>query len=269
MQSNYNKIIESSEIPENYKYYWSYQFNLGLKAIYPYLIKYNSFNKNYSVMEIGSAEGGVLHALGVMGATKLVGTDIAKNRIDMGEKIANLLNIETQYFIHDIINDKIPETWKNQFDLILLRDVIEHLDNTEITLKNIKKLLKPDGKLFVTFPPYHSPFGGHQHTVGLKIAKIPYLHLLPTSIFKIIIKNGRKNDIDEVMRLRNIKLTPKKFEIAAHNQNYITLKKDFYLLRPVFKMKFGIPSIKLTPLSFLPLVKTYFSLEASYILKLK
>ena len=187
METNYKKIIESNEIPENYKYYWNYQFKLGLEAIHPYLVKNKSFETNYSVIEIGSAEGGVLHALGLKGASTLIGTDIAKNRIEIGLKISNLLNIKTNYYIHNILTDEIPENWIQKFDLVLLRDVIEHLEDTETTLKNIKKLLKPNGKIFITFPPYYSPFGGHQHTLGLKIAKIPYLHLLPTQAFKTII----------------------------------------------------------------------------------
>jgi len=262
-------IAESKEIPENYKYYWEYQYKLALESIVPYSISNKIFEKGNSVMEIGSAEGGVLAAFVQAGSGNAICTDIAQNRLDMGKTIAKITNLNIEFHYHDILNSKIPDEWKNKFDLIILRDVIEHLDNTYESLFKISPILKSGGFLLVTFPPYHSPFGGHQHTVGNKLGKLPYIHLLPNFIFQKLISSGRQNDIKEVKRLQKIRLTPKKFEKASTKSGFSIYKKDFYLLRPVFKMKFGLPAIKLTPISALPLIKSFFSLEATYILQKK
>ncbi len=261
--------MNSDEIPENYKYYWGYQYRLGQESIVPYVKKTECFSAGDSVMEIGSAEGGVLHSFVNHGAVNAVGTDIAQNRLDMGKKISRLIDLKVDYEEHNIITEEVPGKWRKNFNLILLRDVIEHLDDTDIALSKIKELIKPGGFLFVTFPPYYSPFGGHQHTVGNFAGKIPYIHLLPDSIFHKLINSGRGDDIDEVKRLQNIKLTPNKFEKAAKEAGYEIFKKDFYLFRPVFKMKFGLPAIKLTKIAFLSFVKDVFSLESAFILKLK
>jgi len=69
--------------------------------------------------------------------------------------------------------------------------------------------------------------------------------------------------------LRKIRLTPKKFLAAAEKSGYILSRKDYYLLRPIFKMKFGLPAVKITPLAILPPVQNLLSLEASYILQKK
>lgn len=263
-----DKIIEQSkEIPENYKYYWQYQYKLAFEFIVPYAISNNIFEKGDSVMEIGSAEGGVLAAFVKANSGDAICTDIAQNRLDMGKTIAKITNLNIKFHYHDILKSKIPTEWENKFDLIILRDVIEHLYDTYDSLSKILPMLKSGGFLFVTFPPYHSPYGGHQHTVGNKFGKLPYIHLLPNPIFQKLISSGRQNDIEEVKRLQEIRLTPKKFEIAAIEAGYKIYKKDFYLLRPVFKMKFGLPAIKLTSISAIPLVKSFFSLEASYILQ--
>lgn len=267
MESIDKIIAESKEIPENYKYYWEYQYKLALESIVPYSISNGIFKKRDSVMEIGSAEGGVLAAFVQAGSGDAICTDIAQNRLDMGKTIANITNLNIKFHYHDILKSSIPDEWKNKFNLVILRDVIEHLDNTYESLSKIIPLLKSGGFLFVTFPPYHSPFGGHQHTVGNKLGKLPYIHLLPNSIFQNLIASGRQNDIEEVQRLQKIRLTSKKFENAAIKAGYNIYKRDFYLLRPVFKMKFGLPAIKLTPISFLPFIKSFFSLEASYILQ--
>ena len=269
METKYNLIMESDEIPENYKYYWGYQFKLGQTSIVPYLKKYGAFGKDISAMEIGSAEGGVLHTFILNGVKEAIGTDIAQNRLDMGKKISQIMDLKVEYYNHNIINEEIPEEWIDSFDLVLLRDVIEHLDDTFVALDKIRKIIKPGGKLFVTFPPYHSPFGGHQHTVYSKGGKIPYIHLLPNWIFYKLISKGSPEDIGEVKRLQKIKLTTKKFETSLIKAGFSISKKDYYFLRPVFKMKFGLPSLKLTPISFLPFIKKFFTMEASYILTKK
>jgi len=267
METSVQKILNNPEFPDNYKYYWSYQYRLGDEIVVPYLKKLRAFNEGMNVAEIGSAEGGVLFACAENGSKFNLATDIAENRLDMGRKMSENLNLNVEFCYHDIINQEPHPEWVEKFDLIILRDVIEHLDDTEIALRNIKKLLKQGGFLYVTFPPYHSPFGGHQHTVMNTLGKIPYIHLLPDFIFHKMIASGRENDIGEVKRLQSIRLTSKKFVRAATQSGYEVFHEDFYLLRPVFKMKFGLPSLKLTPIKMLPFVKTFLSLEASYILR--
>ncbi len=264
-----SEILNSKEIPENYKYYWNYQYELGKQFIVPYSLEIGCFAEGNSVFEVGSAEGGVLAAFVEAGGIEAVGSDIAQNRLEMGEKITKILQLPITFSNHNIITEDIPDNWKDKFNLVLLRDVIEHLDDTEIALKNIRKIIKPGGFLFVSFPPYYSAFGGHQHTLGNKLGKLPFLHLLPDFIFHKLISSGREADIGEVKRLQNIKLTTKKFEQAMSQAGYEIHKREFYLLRPVYKMKFGLPTIKLTKLAFLPFVKNLFSLEALYVLRKK
>jgi SAM-dependent methyltransferase len=44
------------------------------------------------------------------------------------------------------------------FDLIIASDVIEHLPDTDVFLREISRLLKPDGRFFCTTPNYASLF---------------------------------------------------------------------------------------------------------------
>lgn len=261
------KVENSQDIPDNYKYYWRYMYELGKLEIVPYLKNLNVFKEGDAVAEVGSAEGGVLAAFVEAGAREGLGTDIVSDRLEYGDKISKLGNINIQFIEHNILTQNIKEEWKNKFDLILLRDVIEHLEDTKLALHNIKKMLKKGGFLFVTFPPYYSPFGGHQHTLANNWGKVPYIHCLPEPLFFNLIKSGRPADIEEVKRLTKIKLTPKKFEKAYNSAGYKLANVDYYFIRPVFRMKFGLSPIKTTPISFLPLVKDIFSLEAAYLLQ--
>jgi SAM-dependent methyltransferase len=260
-------IMSSNDIPENYKYYWNYQYELGKQFIVPYSLDSGCFKRGDNVFEVGSAEGGVLAAFVQAGGKEATGTDIAMDRIEMGQRIANILGLNIKFSSHNIITENIPKEWENNFDLVLLRDVIEHLDDTDLALANIRRIIKPGGFLFVSFPPYYSAFGGHQHTLGNVLGKLPFIHFLPNVIFQKMISNGRDADIQEVRRLQKIKLTTRKFEDASNMNGFSLYKREFYLLRPVYKMKFGLPTIKLTSISSLPFIKNYLSMEALYILQ--
>ncbi|MFP4527410.1 MAG: class I SAM-dependent methyltransferase [Candidatus Kapaibacterium sp.] len=269
MNDTYNIIDQSPEIPADHKYYWQYQYRYGAEVLAPYLKRQRAFAPGDSVAEIGCAEGGVLAALNEAGAGHSLGTDIATSRLEMGRRIAGIAALDIEFAVHNIMTEPLPGPWRNAFDLAMLRDTIEHLDNTRLALANIRQMLKPGGRLLVTFPPYHSPYGGHQHTVASPGGKLPYIHLLPDAIFHKLIAKGRPNDIGEVRRLQSIRLTPRKFIAAAGEAGYSIEHSDYYLLRPVFKMKFGLPALRLTPLAFMPFVRKYLSLEALYILRSK
>jgi SAM-dependent methyltransferase len=260
------RIIDDSDLADHIKYYWGYQFDLGRISAVPYLKNHNVFKAGFNVAEIGSAEGGVLGALLLDGAAYGLGTDIAKNRLEWGKKIADIGNLNIDFIEHNIITEEPKEEWIEKFDLVILRDVIEHLSDPIGALKNIRRIVKKGGCLWVTFPPYHSAFGGHQHTTVGTFSMIPFIHLLPKKIFYKLLYDGRADDLREVESIRNIKLTTKKFEDAANISGFKIHHSDYYLLRPVFKMKFGLPTLKLTPIKDLPLIKKFIALEASYLL---
>lgn len=267
MKNIKEEINRTFDISENDKYYWGYQYDLAKNYIVPYLQQRNVFKNGDVVIEIGCAEGGVLTAFAEAGASQTVGTDIAEYRLETGRKISNIINLPIEFINNDIINNEPPENLIEKADLVILRDVIEHLDDQKTALNNIKKIIKPGAYLFITFPPYYSPFGGHQHTLKNFWSKVPYIHLLSKRIFKKLISSGRAPDIIEVERLKEIKLTARKFIRLAKELNLQIIKADYYLIRPVYKMKFGLPPIKITTLAKVPFVRELLCFEASYILK--
>jgi SAM-dependent methyltransferase len=254
-------------ITENDRYYFGYQYGLGVQAIVPYLTERGVQFSGKSICEIGCGEGGVLAALADEGAAHSLGIDIRQEAIDRAEKIFKVLEINSEFRIHDVTNQDTPTEWREKFDFVTLRDVIEHLDDTVGSLKHVMDFLKPGGSLYVVFPPYYSPYGGHQHALANFWGKLPFIQYLPDPIFGAMIKSGRKLDIEEVSRLRHIRMTTAKFRKAARAAGFDVIDEELYFLRPVFKLKFGLPALKVNILKGLPFVREIFALEAGYLLR--
>lgn len=124
------KYIE--QIPFKEKY-----FNLLLKKIRPFL------NKQSNVLEIGSYYG-VFGKLIKPLVNNYIGLELSTHAAEYSKNNYSL-NIE-----NDSLNNFLEKG--NLFDVILMSDVIEHLDNPFDILKLIEKNLRPDGILiFTTF----------------------------------------------------------------------------------------------------------------------
>ena len=61
-----------------------------------------------------------------------------------------------------------------QFDFIFCSNIIEHIKNPLFFLRECERILKPGGLMFLSFPPFYSPHGGHSvkpfHYLGEKLS---------------------------------------------------------------------------------------------------
>ena len=259
--------LASSGAQEYVQHYFVYQYRLGREAVVPYLVKNNIPIAGAAVLEIGCAEGGVLCAFAEKGAARCYGTDIAEYRLEQARLIATLLKLPCEYSSHNIVTQEPPPEFQNAFDIVILRDVIEHLTDTAAALKHTMQCLRPGGVLLITFPPYYSPYGGHQHTLNNTAGLLPFVQALPKELFGWILRGGRPGDIEEVNQLRGIRLTIAKMRNAIRTAGLEIIREDLYLLRPVFKMKFGLPTIRMNAFRALPFLREIASTEATYLLR--
>jgi SAM-dependent methyltransferase len=265
------KLLAKREDINSYdRYYFGYQYGLGSEYIVPYLKSKGIELSGARICEIGCGESGVLAALAEEGAAEVVGIDIRDLAIESSQKIFDAIGTKGEFAIHNITTQAPPEKWRGHFDLVLLRDVIEHLEETELSLRHVMDFMKPGGWLYVVFPPYYSPFGAHQHLLDNTMAKLPYIQLFPDGIFTKAYKNARLQiDVEEVSSLRKIRLTISKFRRAIKNALLELVDEQLYFLRPVFKLKFGLPPVKANLLKHIPGLRELAALEASYLLKKK
>jgi 2-polyprenyl-3-methyl-5-hydroxy-6-metoxy-1,4-benzoquinol methylase len=155
-------------------------------------------------------------------------------------------------------------------DLILIRDVIEHIPKKLKALQNMNKLLKENGLIFLSYPPKYSPYAGHQQNVKKKIGSLPFIHLLPKSLYTLFLKaaNLTKEKISELLQTKRDMISIKKIEKLFKKAGLQIAKKDFYFIRPCFEKRFGWKPKK-TVFNSVPLIKEIFTLGALYQLKKK
>ncbi len=232
-------------------------YNEQVKYTNEYLIPYFKRHipnwQKLKVLEIGCAEGGLINVFHNL-EIDATGVEISEKRV----QLAISKNPNLKIVVGDIMDENLPNKL-GKFDFIIMRDVIEHIPNKEITFTNIEKLANPNAYLFFSFPPKFSPFAGHQQ-IGKTILKaVPYLHLLPTSILKRLAKTMGERDyyVGEIKLNYSTGMQIQKFENLCKSKKFIPIKKDVFLFRPIYAYRFGLPTIKLPNIPLIREVLTF------------
>ena len=262
-------IVEATNRHPRTRRNFRMQYRLAVHTLIPWLKQMKALPTNPAVCEIGCGEGGVIAAFAEQGTSLALGTDIVHALLEqISAPLAKELNLPVVFTGHDVIGDAIPAEWDQRFDVVVLRDVIEHLDNQEAAMKSIQRIMKPGATLLVTFPPYTSAFGGHQQLLGTLAGNIPFVHLLPKRIFETVIRKGDVVNQDEVRRLHKIRSSVAGVKTAATNAQLTLSAERYFGLRPVFRWKYNkpIPTLEVTALKRLPLVELL-TMEAALVFK--
>jgi len=138
------------------------------------------------VLDFGCGMGGMTLWYATNWKCSVHGFDIDSHHI----KIAK--SLQEKHSVKNVVFEKrniLDNPTKEKYDLIFMNDVAEHISFPilEKILAQLAKSLSSDGKLFVTFPPWRSPYASHLNHV----IKIPWVQFLPKSVlYKLIDKNN-------------------------------------------------------------------------------
>lgn len=163
--------------------YFNEQSITTQKYVIPFIEKHKPITADSHILEIGCGEGGNIKPFLDLGC-QVTGIDINGGQIAIAKEIYSVHpnNRNLTLICEDIY--KVTEL-HNKFDIIIIRDVIEHIPNQELFLPFIKRFLSPHGIIFVAFPPWQNPFGGHQQICNNKLlSHLPWFHLLPRPVYK-------------------------------------------------------------------------------------
>ena len=100
--------------------------------------------KNLRILDIGCGGGLLCEPLNRLGAVT-TGIDASKNNIEVAKIHSKEMNLNIEYI------QCSPENlnFKNEFDVILNMEVIEHVNDVNIFVQNCSRLIKKNGIMFV------------------------------------------------------------------------------------------------------------------------
>ena len=252
------------------KRYFEIQHLNAAQYVVPFIEKKFAIKPGMRVLEIGCGEGGVMKAFTEKDCV-CVGVEFDKVRIDWGNELLKeeVTAGKIKFISKDIYEVDAEKELGGAFDIIILKDVIEHIHDQKKLIAWMKTMLNKNGVIFFGFPPWQMPFGGHQQICKSKIARLPYLHLLPKGIYRGILKN-RKENVDEMMEIRETKISIEKFQHICKQTGYEIVNKQFYFLNPIYQWKFGWkPRKQIGLISSIPWVRNFFTTCVYYLIKVK
>ncbi len=232
--------------------YITYQQENAERFVIPFIEKTLSINNKTSVMEIGCAEGGVLNAFLEKGC-KGVGVELMESRYKRAQIVLekHLSSGQARLINKNIYDVDIDKEFPEKFDLIVLKDVIEHIHDQDKVMNKLRDFLKPGGHIFFGFPPWYMPFGGHQQIASSKfLSKLPYYHVLPTFIYKSILKLFGESDrtFAELIEIKETGISIEKFHQIVRSNQYRIRDEIYYLINPIYLYKFNLRPRVLWPI---------------------
>jgi len=253
----------------NHKMRFDQQVDNAEVFVVPFIEKTLPIHAGIRVLEIGCGEGGVLKPF-VNRGCECVGVDLDQLRIDLAHEFLkdDLAKGHLHILYKNVFDDDFKQQYAHYFDLIILKDVIEHIHGQEVFMPFMKTLLREDGQIFFGFPPWYMPFGGHQQ-IALKkwTSKLPYYHLLPMALYKRILRAAGESQhtIDSLVDVKETGISIERFERIAKKSGYDIVNKQWFLFNPIYKFKFGLKPRKQNWLfGAIPFVRNFLTTCAYY-----
>lgn len=251
--------------------YFEHQYRVTAEHVIPFVEQSGFLPERPRVLEIGCAEAGVLKAFIERGAIA-VGVDKSGRRLERGrEFLKDAIGDGRLTLLHDDAQALLGrEQYAGHFDLIVLKDVIEHVEDRPGLFSMMAKLLAPGGRVFLAFPPWRMPFGGHQQMCRSKLlSHLPYFHLLPMPAYRAVLRLFAEQPAraESLIATKRTGLATAELERLAAELGYRIANKRFYALNPMYAYRFGLaPRVQATPIASLASLRDFVTTCAYYTL---
>lgn len=178
---------------------WEYQKAEKLYDIYDGKLAL----ENKRVLDIGCGSGGKTVYFLTHGAASAVGADICEKYAKDAEAFAEAQGVGDRFSFICADAASLPLE-SDSFDAAVMNDSAEHVGNLAGVLAEAYRVLKPNGRLYVNFPPYFHPFGAHLSD----LIRIPWVHLFFSEQTLICAYRRLAETVDDGTERVNFRFSP-------------------------------------------------------------
>ncbi len=255
----------------NRKQYFNELANTAREYYLDYLRPYLPLTPFTRVLEIGCGDGGNLLPFAEAGCS-VTGVDLSSGRIADAQRFFAESGYEGTFLCQNFIQSEPPTDEDARYDLVLVHDVIEHIEPPykQDFLAHIRPFLRRGGIVFFGFPAWQNPFGGHQQICAGFASKLPYIHLLPLSMYTTLLEwsGASEKDINELLSIRRARVPIESFEELAVGAGFSIKDRTLWLINPHYKQKFHLQPRRLWPFfADLTYVRNFYTTSAFYLLQ--
>jgi SAM-dependent methyltransferase len=251
--------------------YYEHQRLNARHAIIPFAEGHVAIRPGLQVLEIGCGQGGVMKAFAERGC-RVTGVDLDQAKIALGrEHLAKEVAAGQARLVAWDIYDVDPEAdLGRRFDLLVMKDAIEHIHDQQRLLLHLRRFLRPDGLAYFGFPPWQMPFGGHQQICAGRLAMLlPWYHLLPRALYRQALQalGECPETIEALLEIKQTGISIERFERIARAAGWATVARRLYLVNPIYRYKFGLRGrVQWGPAAALPGMRNLLTTCAYYLL---
>ncbi|MBO6026029.1 MAG: methyltransferase domain-containing protein [Bacteroidales bacterium] len=219
------------------------------------------------VLEVGCGEGGILLPFAELGC-QVTGVDLSERKIANARSYFDENHQVGTFYRSDFFALPLPEKEEEKYSLVIVHDVFEHIEQPykQPFLERLKLFMRNDGIAFIGFPGWQMPFAGHQQVCSSYLSKIPFLHLLPLSLYqKILTKKETEGRVKDLLSIRRSKVTIESFERLVKATGFQVKDKKMWFINPHYKTKFHMVPVRVIwPFSKVPYFRNYYTTAAWY-----
>ena len=237
------------------------------KHFIPYISHFKQLSQDCRILEIGCGDGGNLLPFAQMGCYTL-GVDIDEGRIADARRFFAECGTKGDFIASDVF---LLDKQHGSFDIIICHDVIEHIGDKYRYLSLLSQFLARDGIIFMSFPAWQMPFGGHQQICRSRlVSHLPFIHLLPNKLYHLLLKMAGENRtcIQELTSIKETRTSIERFEKTLKICGTFTIKdRTLWLVNPHYETKFHLRPRRLPKwLGSIPCIRNFFTTSCFYIL---
>ena len=193
------------------------------------------------LLDIGCGLGGKTVAYAEAGAA-VVGADLLEKNVEQSGAYAKMKGADAAFFVADAA--ALPLAG-GAFDTVVANDAMEHFAEPGDALREMARVVKPGGAIWIFFTPHYSPLGSHLYDY----VYTPWCHLLFTrgqlqSAIRAVLKErmpgASRDEIEE--RVREI------MESYDRDLNHMSVRKFLGIVSRVKDVR--ISTLELKPAKF-------------------